>query len=108
MIFNNLPSDWKDLQDKVALILEQCGFKVESPKDLRSARSEIIEVDVYAIDESSILQQTVVCECKYWDKKVPQSVVHFFRAQIEDIVSRKAGVPAENIIITPIHSKNSD
>ena len=30
------------------------------------------------------------------------------RAQIEDIVSRKAGVPAENIIITPIHSKNSD
>ena len=30
------------------------------------------------------------------------------REQIEDIVSRKAGVPAENIIITPIHSQNSD
>ena len=85
MIFNNLPSDWKDLQDKVALILEQCGFKVESPKDLHSARSEIIEVDVYAIDETSILQQTVVCECKYWDKKVPQSVVHAFRMQVDDI-----------------------
>lgn len=85
MIFTNLPNDWKDLQDRVALVLEQCGFKVESPKDLRSARSEIIEVDVYAVDESSILQQTVVCECKYWNKKVPQSVVHSFRAQIEDI-----------------------
>ena len=61
MIFLDNPKDWKDLQDKVALILEQCGFKVESPKDLCSARSEKIEVDVYAIDEAGVLQQVVVC-----------------------------------------------
>lgn len=30
------------------------------------------------------------------------------RAQIEDIVTRKSGVPAANIVITPVHNSESD
>ena len=39
------PEDWKDLQNKVSDILEQCGFKVETERTTETARGKV-ELDV--------------------------------------------------------------
>ena len=84
MIFSTQPSTWKDLQDRVCQILKQCGYYAESPKEISTARSSKLEVDVYA-EDTSIHHQVTICECKYWNSNIPQSVVHAFRAQLDDI-----------------------
>ena len=84
MIFSTQPSTWKDLQDHVCQILKQCGYYAESPKEISTARSSKLEVDVYA-EDTSIHHQVTICECKYWNSNIPQSVVHAFRAQLDDI-----------------------
>ena len=84
MIFSTLPLTWKDLQERVCQILNQCGYYAESPKEISTARSSKLEVDVYA-EDNSIHRQIIICECKYWNSNIPQSVVHAFRAQLDDI-----------------------
>ncbi|MGE4589041.1 MAG: restriction endonuclease [Acidaminococcaceae bacterium] len=84
MIFSTQPSTWKDLQDRVCQILKQCGYYAESPKEIYTARSSKLEVDVYA-EDTSIHHQVIICECKCWNSNIPQSVVHAFRAQLDDI-----------------------
>lgn len=84
MIFSTQPLTWKDLQDRVCQILKQCGYYAESPKEISTARSSKLEVDVYA-EDTSIHHQVIICECKYWNSNIPQSVVHAFRAQLDDI-----------------------
>ena len=34
-IFDKQPNDWKDLQNKVAHVLQVCGYKVETPKKFK-------------------------------------------------------------------------
>jgi len=84
MIYSEPPKNWKELQNNVCDILNECGYLAESPKKIPTARTEVLEVDVYA-EDNSIPKQIIVCECKHWNKKLPQSVVHTFRAQINDI-----------------------
>lgn len=81
MIYKETPTDWKDLQKKVATIFKDTGYiDVEIEKKIDSVRGKI-EVDVYAINDTGIS----VCECKNWDKKIPQSVVQTFRTIIQEI-----------------------
>ena len=84
MIFSSPPRNWKELQSFVCEIFNECGYHAESPKTINSARSESIEVDVYA-EVEGIPKQIIICECKHWNRKVSQSVVHAFRMQISDI-----------------------
>jgi len=46
----NTPSNWKDLQTKVAEILSDCGFTTEIEKTITTARGQV-ELDVYAQEE---------------------------------------------------------
>lgn len=89
-IFNEEPRDWKDLQDKVAYVLGSCGFNVETPKKIQTVR-ETIEVDVYA----KTTEMTIICECKYWESSVPQSVVLSFRTAVIDIGANKGIIIAK-------------
>lgn len=73
----NAPLDWKDLQEKVCLILNQIGFEASIGKLLTTGRGEV-EVDVYAVDPFSIDRIDYIIECKNWDAKIPQTVVHAF------------------------------
>src|SRR5947207_3560833 len=41
-------------------------------------------IDVYAIDRKAILPSSCVIECKFWRKRVPQSVVHAVRSVVAD------------------------
>lgn len=69
------PDNWKDLQNKVAAILESIGFQVEVEKEVKTPRGSI-EIDVWARDNSGTEKITYIIECKNWNKKIPQTVIH--------------------------------
>ena len=78
-IFAKEPSDWIDLQNKVAYIFESCGYTAKSPMKIKTARGEV-EVDVYA----ELLDIKVITECKLWERKLSQDIVFSFRSIISD------------------------
>jgi len=76
MIYSKI-NDWRDLQNKVCDLLNQVGFVAEKEKNISTPRGKI-EVDVFAYDPNSIDQINYIIECKNWNNKIPQSVVHSF------------------------------
>ena len=83
MIEMSHPNNWRGLQDNVCLILNECGFQAESPKKLSIVRDQV-EVDVYAVSKDSCPKISYICECKHWNKRVPQEVVHSVRTVVND------------------------
>lgn len=73
LIFSE-PNDWRDLQNKVCLLLSQSGFEAEIEKVVSTPRGEV-EIDVFAIDPRSIDKIMYVVECKNWCTPVNQSVI---------------------------------
>lgn len=71
------PVDWRDLQNKVCLLLSQSGFETEIEKKVSTPRGDV-EIDVFAIDPRSIDKITYAVECKNWSAPVNQSVIHAF------------------------------
>lgn len=84
MITTATPTDWQDLQIKVARVFHECGFKVEVEKTLSTARGKV-EIDVFAEEDIKGRKYTILCECKNWKSRVPQSIIHGFRTVISDI-----------------------
>jgi len=89
-IFEEEPKNWLDLQDKVAYVLEHCGYSVETPKLIQTSRG-CVEVDVYAESKDMI----IVCECKYWESNIPQNIAFAFRTIVEDIGANKGIIIAK-------------
>lgn len=83
------PDTWQDLQNKVADILSQCKFSVETTKTIESIRSKI-EVDVYAEEKIDNRKYTIICECKYWKSNIPQLHALALRTIVQDIGVNKA------------------
>jgi len=83
MIESSMPSDWRDLQNRVARILVECGFEVEVEKSIQVARG-CVEVDVHATDRGHRPVTTYLYECKHWQRAVPKAVVHAFRTVVAD------------------------
>ena len=83
MIFDTRPSDWKDLQDFVKQMFDECGFETESPHIVELVRGKK-EVDVYAKDLESEYQPVVFIECKFWNSPIPQDTIHSFRTVMAD------------------------
>jgi len=44
----------------------------------------MVTVDVRAVDEQAIPRSTILCECKHWGSRIPQTVVHAFRTVVHD------------------------
>ena len=82
LITNDIPTSWKDLQDKVCKYLNQCGYHAESPKTIDLVRG-VVEVDVFATTDDELLRQ-FICECKFWETPVPQEKIHAFRTVVHD------------------------
>jgi hypothetical protein len=78
MIDHEIPEDWKGLQNGVALILQETGFEVEIEKTIQTVRGTV-EIDVFAIDKTQSPEIVYLCECKYWNSPIPQTVAHAFR-----------------------------
>jgi restriction system protein len=71
------PRNWKDLQDKVDFIFTCVGLASEKEKHVTTPRGTV-ELDVYAIDPLSLDKIKYIVECKNWNSKVPQTVIHGF------------------------------
>lgn len=76
------PKNWKELQNKVALLFRQAGYGADIEHDLKTVRGDK-RVDVY-VDLHEPLMGPVICECKYWGKRIPQNEVHAFRTVVHD------------------------
>jgi len=83
MITAVAPSGWRDLQEQVARILGECGFVVDVETTVSLPRGSV-EIDVLARESNQGRMNTIVCECKHWAKRVPQSVVHAFRTVVAE------------------------
>ena len=77
-----IPINWKDLQDKVAQYLCESGYSASSPRVIETARG-CVEVDVY-VESPDVLVKTIICECKYWNGAVTKEKVHAFRTVVND------------------------
>lgn len=81
-ITNEVPTTWKDLQDKVCKYLNQAGYCAESPKTIKLVRGNV-EVDVFVKTKEELLKQ-FICECKFWDSPIPKEKIHAFRTVVQD------------------------
>lgn len=81
-ITDEVPTSWKDLQDKVCKYLNQAGYYAESPKTIKTVRGNV-EVDVFVTAKEELLKQ-FICECKFWDTPVPKEKIHAFRTVVQD------------------------
>ncbi len=84
IITTSTPGGWQNLQEEVGRILQQCGFCVEVEKKVNTVRGDAV-LDVYAEENVKGRKYIIVCECKYWKRKIPQSVVHSFRTILGDM-----------------------
>jgi len=109
--FDRTPERWQDLEEMVKQAFTEMGYKSDRAHKLKTVRGTV-EIDVYAIKESTPIPTVVLCECKHWDKPVPQNVIHGFRTVCSDagahfglIISKKgfqAGAE-ETRIATNVH-----
>lgn len=83
MITARAPRDWRGLENAVAAVLRECGFAVEAPKVVRTVRGNV-NIDVYAEETVGARTYRFLCECKWWRKHVPKSVIHSFRTVVGD------------------------
>lgn len=84
MITTKTPGDWQSLQDEVGRVLKECGFEVDVAKTIETPRGKV-EIDVYAEELVRGRKNIIVCECKHWKSKIPQSVIHGFRTVVHEV-----------------------
>lgn len=83
MINREMPTDWRDLQNQVGRILQECDFDCEIEKTIQTVRGNV-DIDVYAEDKITQPRTIYLCECKYWRAAIPKNVVHAFRTVVSD------------------------
>jgi hypothetical protein len=83
MIFSDAPIDWQDLEMRVCQILAECGCDAERNRHIDLPRGGA-DIDVYAVDRTREPRLLVLCECKHWNSRVPQTVVHAFRTIVHE------------------------
>jgi hypothetical protein len=82
LIESESPATWRELEERVARILGECGYEVETQKTIRLARG-LVNVDVYAVEQTTP-PNVLVVECKNWKQPVTKTVVHSFRTVVVD------------------------
>ena len=82
-IQNEAITDWQDLQAKVAQLFEEMDYEVETPRHVDLAGRGKKEVDVWVRDPLASINQIYLIECKFWNTKVPQDIVHGFKTVME-------------------------
>jgi hypothetical protein len=83
LFFDRTPTDWKDLEQMVQQAFAEMGYQSHRAHSLATIRGSV-EVDVHAVKTSTPIPTVVLCECKYWNKPIPQVVVQSFRTVCSD------------------------
>jgi Restriction endonuclease len=82
-VFDHPPADWQALQNLTGQLFAEIGCRVEIGKTIANVRGAK-EVDVCVHDNASVPSALYLCECKHWQRAVPQEVVHSFRTVLLD------------------------
>jgi hypothetical protein len=82
-IFDREPTDWRNLQTMVGQLFRELGCEVEIGKPVELVRGRK-EIDVWVSDAHTVPHSEYLCECKFWNRAVPQEVVHSFRTVVSD------------------------
>jgi len=69
LIFDDSPSDWRQLEDRVAQAFNEMGCKATTDVTIPKVRSDS-RIDVYVEDPTLSPPAIYLCECKYWKKSV--------------------------------------
>jgi hypothetical protein len=83
-IFDRDPADWRELQNMTGQLFAEIGCEMQVGKKVENVRGTK-EIDVYVRDNSIVPAGVYLCECKYWQRAVPQEVVHAFRTVMQDV-----------------------
>ena len=83
MIFDRDPTDWRDLQNLVAQMFSEAGCEVAVSQVVDLARGKK-EVDVFVRDPQTTPPSNYLCECKFWNKAIPQETIHAFRTVVAE------------------------
>ncbi|MFM5527711.1 restriction endonuclease [Aeromonas veronii] len=75
--------NWKDLQLKVCQLFNEMDYETEIEKTIELAGRGKKEVDVFIKDPSASHNQIYLVECKHWNSRVNQDVVHGFKTVME-------------------------
>lgn len=81
--FDKTPQTWNELEVMVHQAFSEMGYDAHRNHQLETVRGTSA-IDVYAIKTSTPIPTLVLCECKYWNKSIPQNVVHGFRTVCAD------------------------
>lgn len=95
MIFDNEPNNWKDLQNFVGQMFNECGFETEISKVVELVRGKK-EIDVYTQDNSSEYKPIILVECKFWAKPISQETIHSFRTVVTDFGANLGFIVSKN------------
>jgi hypothetical protein len=82
-VFDNEPTDWRELQNFVAQLFAELGCDIRVGEHVQLVRGEK-EIDVIVRDPSTVPASIYLCECKFWSTRIPQEVVHAFRTVVAD------------------------
>ncbi|MBC7748448.1 MAG: hypothetical protein H7Z76_07710 [Methylotenera sp.] len=55
------------------------GYESSIKKKTITPRGNI-DIDVFAVDVDSINKDKYIIKCKWWNTKIPQTVIHAFRS----------------------------
>lgn len=83
MIYSDSPKNWKDLERRVEQIMLEVGCQAERGRTIETARGTA-EIDVYVLDDTRNPQQTMLFECKNWNRAISKAAIHSFRTVISD------------------------
>ncbi|WP_426993563.1 restriction endonuclease [Methylomonas sp. CM2] len=83
-IFDHEPEDWHQLEDMVNTAFLEMGYESHQNHSVGTVRGDV-KIDVFATDLRTPIPTVVLCECKYWNKPVDQSVIYAFRSICSDV-----------------------
>ena len=95
MIFDTEPNNWKELQNFVGQMFNECGFTTEVSKTVDLVRGKK-EIDVYTQDNSSEYKPIILVECKFWGKPISQETIHSFRTVVADFGANLGFIVSKN------------
>lgn len=94
MIEDPYPPDWKALQAGVARLFNEIGLSARIEEKLKTPRGEV-EIDVFAVDETSVDKIRYLVECENWNSAIPQTVVHAFNTVMAEPLKAHASQLAD-------------
>jgi hypothetical protein len=77
-------ADWRDLQEKTRQLFAEMDYEAEVSRSVELAGRGKKEIDVFVTDPHASYNKVYLVECKHWESRVPQEVVHSFKTVMEE------------------------